>query len=106
MLVSVIYTLLNFFYFPTRRSSDLCLNQLPCCVKESGGPGLVTQSTGSRHLDGRTICMMAARSRWRISAGRPLISARSEEHTSELQSPDHLVCRILLEKKKHYIRTN
>src|SRR5258708_15137748 len=29
---------------------------------------------------------------------------RSEEHTSELQSPDHLVCRLLLEKKKkHYI---
>src|SRR5258708_9869112 len=28
-------------------------------------------------------------------------SLRSEEHTSELQSPDHLVCRLLLEKKKH-----
>src|SRR5438552_10290801 len=28
---------------------------------------------------------------------------RSEEHTSELQSPDHLVCRLLLEKKKHPI---
>src|SRR5258708_29961148 len=27
-------------------------------------------------------------------------SIRSEEHTSELQSPDHLVCRLLLEKKK------
>src|SRR5207244_13433214 len=27
-------------------------------------------------------------------------SSRSEEHTSELQSPDHLVCRLLLEKKK------
>src|SRR5258708_8455445 len=27
---------------------------------------------------------------------------RSEEHTSELQSPDHLVCRLLLEKKKTY----
>src|SRR5947208_16345161 len=28
--------------------------------------------------------------------------ARSEEHTSELQSPDHLVCRLLLEKKKRW----
>src|SRR5258708_10373368 len=28
------------------------------------------------------------------------INVRSEEHTSELQSPDHLVCRLLLEKKK------
>src|SRR5258708_31759812 len=27
-------------------------------------------------------------------------TSRSEEHTSELQSPDHLVCRLLLEKKK------
>src|SRR5258708_31302192 len=30
---------------------------------------------------------------------------RSEEHTSELQSPDHLVCRLLLEKKKFYVST-
>src|SRR5258708_29547618 len=29
----------------------------------------------------------------------PLRAERSEEHTSELQSPDHLVCRLLLEKK-------
>src|SRR5207244_11186721 len=29
-----------------------------------------------------------------------LLFSRSEEHTSELQSPDHLVCRLLLEKKK------
>src|SRR5258708_14689684 len=29
-----------------------------------------------------------------------LLKKRSEEHTSELQSPDHLVCRLLLEKKK------
>src|SRR5258708_14834174 len=29
-----------------------------------------------------------------------IASNRSEEHTSELQSPDHLVCRLLLEKKK------
>src|SRR5438552_11215934 len=28
---------------------------------------------------------------------------RSEEHTSELQSPDHLVCRLLLEKKKQRV---
>src|SRR5258708_17810223 len=30
----------------------------------------------------------------------PRAADRSEEHTSELQSPDHLVCRLLLEKKK------
>src|SRR5438552_11401595 len=36
------------------------------------------------------------------------MTLRSEEHTSELQSPDHLVCRLLLEKKKqsNKIRNN
>src|SRR5258708_37590246 len=37
------------------------------------------------------------RTYWRLFVG---LSKRSEEHTSELQSPDHLVCRLLLEKKK------
>src|SRR5258708_30467765 len=36
----------------------------------------------------------------RIVRQRELSDKRSEEHTSELQSPDHLVCRLLLEKKK------
>src|SRR5258708_37915586 len=42
----------------------------------------------------------------RYKAGKPILYytwtpywVRSEEHTSELQSPDHLVCRLLLEKK-------
>src|SRR5437762_8252527 len=36
---------------------------------------------------------------------RPCAQVRSEEHTSELQSPMYLVCRLLLEKKKmHYYR--
>src|SRR5258708_27083815 len=42
--------------------------------------------------------------RWRFSRrmkyAQDLDTPRSEEHTSELQSPDHLVCRLLLEKKK------
>src|SRR5258708_3176122 len=33
----------------------------------------------------------------------PCSTLRSEEHTSELQSPDHLVCRLLLEKKKKFL---
>src|SRR5437899_9137122 len=38
-----------------------------------------------------------------ISTKSPLsISSRSEEHTSELQSLRHLVCRLLLDKKKQY----
>src|SRR2546426_8196221 len=35
------------------------------------------------------------------AAGAPAASSRSEEHTSELQSPCNLVCRLLLEKKKN-----
>src|SRR5437660_6696877 len=58
--------------FPTRRSSDLVL----------------------REAQGETL--------WAYSPGFNLNSAlcRSEEHTSELQSRGHLVCRLLLEKKK------
>src|SRR5205807_3309226 len=36
----------------------------------------------------------------------PRLSRRSEEHTSELQSPCNLVCRLLLEKKKQIYRTH
>src|SRR5258708_11871140 len=41
----------------------------------------------------------------RRDRGVRLSFARSEEHTSELQSPDHLVCRLLLEKKKKIYQT-
>src|SRR3989442_11878593 len=36
----------------------------------------------------------------KIAGERSAVEARSEEHTSELQSRPHLVCRLLLEKKK------
>src|SRR5258708_32030630 len=42
----------------------------------------------------------AAGVRPRRSRSMNAAAERSEEHTSELQSPDHLVCRLLLEKKK------
>src|SRR5438876_2427783 len=38
----------------------------------------------------------------RYRTERPRRRSRSEEHTSELQSPVHLVCRLLLEKKKTF----
>src|SRR5258708_29630107 len=70
--------------FPTRRSSDLVPNG------RRGGHGLRTgRVVGARPCG-------AARARAQASQ----ILVRSEEHTSELQSPDHLVCRLLLEKKK------
>src|SRR5690606_42112386 len=37
---------------------------------------------------------------WRRPGGRRTTTTRSEEHTSELQSRENLVCRLLLEKKK------
>src|SRR6266487_6158661 len=42
----------------------------------------------------------AALERWRAERAAHPCLRRSEEHTSELQSPVHLVCRLLLEKKK------
>src|SRR5258708_12660194 len=41
-----------------------------------------------------------------IPASSWYANPRSEEHTSELQSPDHLVCRLFLEKKKNYYITH
>src|SRR5258708_25006884 len=54
-------------------------------------------------------CIRADRAFWdraaRFHTARPADCSaerpRSEEHTSELQSPDHLVCRLLLEKKNN-----
>src|SRR5690606_41540257 len=57
--------------------------------------------------DALPICWAASRMRMRNSSsvnrewGRRSPRARSEEHTSELQSRENLVCRLLLEKKKN-----
>src|SRR5258708_14491317 len=52
---------------------------------ESIGPALLVRLRGVNAAEVRTVGTNGL---------------RSEEHTSELQSPDHLVCRLLLEKKK------
>src|SRR2546429_3167651 len=49
----------------------------------------------------RSPAASAIRTRLRAVPPRSRSCARSEEHTSELQSRLHLVCRLLLEKKKH-----
>src|SRR5437870_10980912 len=67
----------NLHSFPTRRSSDLEIPERSACPARAGGCS-ARQSRASR-----------AR----------LPDDRSEEHTSELQSRGHLVCRLLLEKK-------
>src|SRR5258708_25553043 len=62
----------------------------------------------SRPLRGSSVRLCSARSPPTVDVVLSMVltfktaSLRSEEHTSELQSPDHLVCRLLLEKKKKY----
>src|SRR5439155_26753727 len=65
--------------FPTRRSSDL----FPC----SPVP-LLSRMQPRRSMSSRRLPCFC------------IVPLRSEEHTSELQSRGHLVCRLLLEKKK------
>src|SRR5437763_7389112 len=77
--------------FPTRRSSDL-------------GAEL---RTGGLHLRSLAVPAKAAPFDLTLSLARhagslaAALQYRSEEHTSELQSPMYLVCRLLLEKKKN-----
>src|SRR2546429_4938265 len=56
------------------------------------------RSSASRGMD---FSFARLSRRWRILAWMPSRESRSEEHTSELQSRLHLVCRLLLEKKKN-----
>src|SRR5438309_3885283 len=71
--------------FPTRRSSDLGSHTLEVDATDSGGN--VGRASYTWTVD--------------VTAPSVGISSRSEEHTSELQSQFHLVCRLLLEKKKY-----
>src|SRR5689334_23725317 len=58
-----------------------------------------------RRRPGSRRCPRARRGTCRPCRGRrPCRDRRSEEHTSELQSQFHLVCRLLLEKKNHEAR--
>src|SRR5690348_17681098 len=78
--------------FPTRRSSDL--SALADLDMNSPSPRGRAREAGlgiSVQVDARNAVHLPANSTER---------SRSEEHTSELQSPVHLVCRLLLEKKK------
>src|SRR5690348_17474433 len=77
--------------FPTRRSSDLAhLSPASCHFSVAGARNHIGARLRDTSLGG-TRCTPD--------------QSRSEEHTSELQSPVHLVCRLLLEKKKlHRLR--
>src|SRR5699024_11777352 len=86
--------------FPTRRSSDLVgkkLSILTMAILYIFAYGFVIYLALFKPY-GSIIWLIAL-----ISAPFP-IKARSEEHTSELQSRFDLVCRLLLEKKKNILK--
>src|SRR3712207_7525349 len=56
--------------------------------------------------DMRILCMLAARSFDDAEQLSGVLGVRSEEHTSELQSRQYLVCRLLLEKKQQLLAIN
>src|SRR5258708_11727968 len=62
-------------------------------------PVILVGSRARRHGD-HSACRMPVFGRIIVGDHPEFLHGRSEEHTSELQSPDHLVCRLLLEKKK------
>src|SRR5258708_20758814 len=62
---------------------------------ERSGLSMVARAT-IVPVERSTVLSRKLRRPWK----RGSTTTRSEEHTSELQSPDHLVCRLLLEKKK------
>src|SRR5207244_5576883 len=85
--------------FPTRRSSDL-RRRADTAAGRFGAhaAGTILGGLARRPEIRAAECVDAARIGFLVvtTARR---ETRSEEHTSELQSPDHLVCRLLLEKK-------
>src|SRR5207248_5730128 len=89
------------FSFPTRRSSDLA----GAFLVSSDVRHWILGTAGDRRggTDRHRPAKAAARRAHRRAPRRPaaaLRCRRSEEHTSELQSPYDLVCRLLLEKNK------
>src|SRR3712207_6959379 len=99
---------LHFFFFfndtATTEIYTLSLHDaLPIFVARQAAPMMVSPGEG-RWIDhlGATVDPLWLRARGRV--GECIAVVRSEEHTSELQSRQYLVCRLLLEKKKNNIQ--
>src|SRR5690606_41360122 len=91
--------------FPTRRSSDLEIGSISKTFTATlGGYGLATGVFSASDLATRWAPELAGSSFDKITmldlGTYTPGGLRSEEHTSELQSRENLVCRLLLEKKK------
>src|SRR5258708_34684290 len=92
-------TLVSFFFFlMIRRPPRSTLFPYTTLFRSRGAAMVTLRADGTPHAVRVGMALVDGKL-W--SSGVP--SARSEEHTSELQSPDHLVCRLLLEKKKKRI---
>src|SRR5207302_6988388 len=90
--------------FPTRRSSDLSRRHSSAISAASSGVGSRLSRASTSWSPGASPGLWRrmrsmARETVRVASSRQK-SRRSEEHTSELQSRENLVCRLLLEKKK------
>src|SRR5690606_41233486 len=85
--------------FPTRRSSDLALGAAGTAAGAASMAGSAVMS-GAQNISGGASAIKAAIQKAQGSADGGSGMPRSEEHTSELQSRENLVCRLLLEKKK------
>src|SRR5690606_20114849 len=90
----------------TRWASGGASMTAACCGVGGGVPTAWARSAA----DQRTVVVVTAAPAPRAgagrSAGRGRCGTRSEEHTSELQSRENLVCRLLLEKKKKKTKTS
>src|SRR5947208_7982482 len=84
--------------FPTRRSSDLREAATTSASNSTPRAASTPATTAAKRAAGTMF--RAASTSSKAKTPENLARRRSEEHTSELQSPDHLVCRLLLEKKK------
>src|SRR2546429_9842417 len=86
-----------FFFFNDTATTEIYTlslhDALPICTLTSVKKTSLTSCSPSSVMMGRTS-----------TPGEFMSTSRSEEHTSELQSRLHLVCRLLLEKRKHRAR--
>src|SRR5205807_10325924 len=91
-----------FPYTTLFRSPDLLLADEPTSALDSNSAAIVGRMLGeAAHQFQMAVVVTTHDPRLGNIADRNVrLEARSEEHTSELQSPCNLVCRLLLEKKK------
>src|SRR5574344_2363774 len=90
-----------------KKGVDELANAVKVTRSPKGRNVIIEKKFGAPHItkDGVTVAKEIELSDPFQNTGAQLVKSvasktRSEEHTSELQSPDHLVCRLLLEKKK------